>query len=696
MRKLAILLLIALSIFAFASCAQEPEHEHTWNEGEITTPATCTTEGVKTYTCTGCGETKTEAVAAAHTLAFVEKVEETCETDGVKAHYHCSACNKDFEDEKGTVELTDLVIAKHHTFSTDWSTNSSKHWHTATCEHDVTSDEGNHTYDDGVITTEPTCTTTGTKTYTCTVCGYSYAQYPPIAALGHDLTEVAEVAATCTADGTKAHYHCSRCGKDFDAFGVELTDLTIHAGHTWDSGVQDGLGNITFECQACHKTVTEAIPEYSIGDVGPGGGFIFYDCDADNSSGNADGLTSAGCGWRYMEISTTNITNVAYAVVYSTKDPTDKTNSYDGKYMISDPFVTSDALGAGKENTEAFIQALLNGYLYVDRQGQRVQPDKCPFYIAETSDQGGKTDWFIPSVGELAAAASAGFTFANAGYGVWSSTREAEDVWYNRTMKSGASSDSNQGPNSLWYMVRRFIVVDPDHEHTWDAGTDNGNGKIVYKCTVGKETKTEYKTYAIGATGPAGGLIFYDCDADNESGNADGLTSAECGWRYLEVAPADITGTIRFGYYRTTGGNLFVNGTGTYSETDCTGTAIGTGKTNTEKLVAAMGSEAYESSSGDTKISVYAAKACADYVNGDFDDWFLPSKDELNLVYVNLKAAGIASFAKGYYWSSSESDSNADYSWEQFFDDSNPYLQAGTKATTTRYNSYCVRPIRAF
>ena len=351
-----------------------------------------------------------------------------------------------------------------HTFSSAWTYNPSQHWHVATCGHTTeTSDVGSHTYDEGVVTVEPTCTTTGTKTFTCTICGYSYAAYPPLAALGHDLTHVDGVAATCTTPGTKAYNHCSRCGKDFNDLGLELTNLTIPAGHTWDEGTPDGAGNIDFECTVCHETKKCPIPTYSIGDTGPAGGFIFYDCDADNDDTNEgagpDGLKSDVCGWRYMEISSTVLSSVYYQVYYSTKDPEDP-NSREGGKLITEPLSTGAAIGDGKANTEIFVQAFLNGYLYysVDGKGQRPNGNQCAFYVASESDEGGKTDWFIPSVGELAAALNAGFEFIWPSYGIWSSTRESTDVYYNRTMKNGESSTKNQGPNSRWYMVRRFIV----------------------------------------------------------------------------------------------------------------------------------------------------------------------------------------------------------------------------------------------
>ena len=211
--------------------------------------------------------------------------------------------------------------------------------------------------------------------------------------------------------------------------------------------------------------------------------------------------------------------------------------------------------------------------------------------------------------------------------------------------------------------------------------------------------------------GPAGGYVFYDCDADNDTGNADGLISSECGWRYLEAAPNDLrvvsgTPTVDssangyaaagseyiFGYYRTStsGSNLYVNGTTTYSATDCTVTEIGSGEKNTEKLVKAMGTSAYSESSGSGKTPDYAARLCSVLSHGGYDDWFLPSKDELDLMYDNLKAIGIGSFSGNYYWSSSEdSDYIADYAWLQDFSSGNQYY-------SSRNNDFYIRPCRAF
>ena len=211
------------------------------------------------------------------------------------------------------------------------------------------------------------------------------------------------------------------------------------------------------------------------------------------------------------------------------------------------------------------------------------------------------------------------------------------------------------------------------------------------------EASTLSEFFIVGEKGPAGGYVFYDCDADNteeDPDGADNLKSSECGWRYLEVAPEDLSytdssgatvTTYPFGYYRSSssGSNLTVG----------TETAIGTGKANTEALVKAMGETTYatDSSSVTTKV-IYAAKACSDYsitVDGVvYDDWFLPSKGELALMYKNLKAKGLGSFASSYYWSSSE-NSNVN-AWLHYF------INGYQNFNYFRYLNFYVRPVRAF
>ena len=150
----------------------------------------------------------------------------------------------------------------------------------------------------------------------------------------------------------------------------------------------------------------------------------------------------------------------------------------------------------------------------------------------------------------------------------------------------------------------------------------------------------------VGTTGPAGGIVFYDKGSYSD------------GWRYLEAATSDLPFVIRWGDKGTLIG---------------TSRGIGAGKANTQYIVAAFG------------MRGYAARICYDYTQSGYDDWFLPSKDELNELYKQKEAVG--GFSSDYYWSSSEgSSSNA---WRQFFG-------SGGQYDGSRGNEDRVRAVRAF
>ena len=192
-----------------------------------------------------------------------------------------------------------------------------------------------------------------------------------------------------------------------------------------------------------------------------------------------------------------------------------------------------------------------------------------------------------------------------------------------------------------------------------------------------KDPKVEVKTYEIGGNGPAGGYIFYDVDADNDSGNADGLKSSECGWRYLEAAPSDASDSESSSFAWGPDGKNYG-----------TKTAVGEGKKNTEILLSQpkptyTGTEAYAPEYYD------AAKACADYGdNTDYDDWFLPSIDELSLMYKVLKAdKKVGDFKEDSYWSSSEKSTGDDRGSVAFNDGEVSYWGGAG-------NFFYVRPIR--
>ena len=173
-------------------------------------------------------------------------------------------------------------------------------------------------------------------------------------------------------------------------------------------------------------------------------------------------------------------------------------------------------------------------------------------------------------------------------------------------------------------------------------------GDVVYadgaSYTMGAADVTLYAkwtwdTYNLRDNGPAGGLIFYI----NPNADTDG-------WKYMEAAPSDQSADIQW-----------YNGSSTMTE--ATATAIGTGNANTTTIVTSQGDGSY------------AAQLCDDLTIESYNDWFLPSKDELNAMYVNLKSQGVGGFADSWYWSSSEYALDCRYARGQFFDSGWQYVK---------------------
>ncbi len=184
---------------------------HSYDNGVITTPATETTEGVKTYTCSVCHHTKTETVpklSHTHSLSVDYSKDET-------GHWHtCSGCTEkvDFEahtEDSGTVtvqptettegirvysctvcgyvtrtETVPALNSEHtHSYGTAWKYDSTNHWHECSCGEK--SDISQHISNGGVITVPPTATTAGVRVYSCYICGYAF-RTETIPATGYD------------------------------------------------------------------------------------------------------------------------------------------------------------------------------------------------------------------------------------------------------------------------------------------------------------------------------------------------------------------------------------------------------------------------------------------------------------------------------------------------------------------------------
>ena len=278
--------------FTIAECV------HEWDDGNVTTPAGCETDGVMTYTCKLCGTTKIETISAkGHT--WDEGTVTTpagCETSGVMT-YECTICGDTY---------TEAIAVTGHSFSA-WTESKAPNCteegqKTRTCgtcgkvENQPIEALG-HDYNEGVITTEPTCTKEGVKTYTCERCGDSYTE--SVGALGHDFGEWKTITSpTCTGEGSEQRT-CSRCNftesRNLDATGhdwesdytvdkepsctedgsqsihcrkceaVKDTQVVTALGHNWDDGIETTVpkcetpGEKTYTCQRCGNTKFEPV-----------------------------------------------------------------------------------------------------------------------------------------------------------------------------------------------------------------------------------------------------------------------------------------------------------------------------------------------------------------------------------------------------------------------------------------------------
>ena len=200
--------------------------EHHWDQGEIITEATCTEEGEKKFTCSICGDEKTEKVSATghqHT-EIRNKKEATCKETGYSGDTWCKDCGKKI--------LSGQTIAKTE----------------------------NHSWDAGKVTTKATCTEEGEKTFTCSICGDEKTE--KVSATGHQHTEIRnKKEATCKEEGYSGDTWCKDCGKKI----LSGQAIVKTEDHSWNQGeitkepTCKEEGEKTFTCSICGNTKTEKV-----------------------------------------------------------------------------------------------------------------------------------------------------------------------------------------------------------------------------------------------------------------------------------------------------------------------------------------------------------------------------------------------------------------------------------------------------
>ena len=284
-----------------------PKTKHDYEE-HVETPATCTSRGVSYYVCKNCGLTtsKKQTPATGHIHTEVRnKKDATYTDDGYTGDTYCKDCGKKLEtgtmipklvekehdygewvlDQAPTckkygvrhrickncgdreVDVLDKVDHSWELVSTTPATciiGEIQHYKCSVCGEtkDVTLSNplGEHSWDNGKVTKEATCTEDGEKTYTCTVCNTTKTEVIP--ATGHQHKEVRNAKkATCTEDGYTGDTYCTDCNTKLES-GTVINKL----GHTWDNGVitkeatETEEGVKTYTCKTCGETKTEKIP----------------------------------------------------------------------------------------------------------------------------------------------------------------------------------------------------------------------------------------------------------------------------------------------------------------------------------------------------------------------------------------------------------------------------------------------------
>ncbi len=287
---------------AYARFDEIAKKPHTWDEGAVATEPGCVTDGSRVYNCTVCKDTKAEAISPiGHDFVAFPENAATCSDEGNIAHKHCERCKQCFASDAPTnapdsSALTDeqikieklphtpgaeadcttaqectvcheeLVAALGHTEETEYITTdatctvSGTYTEKVTCTvcGEVVSETEKtgtipHTYEETV--TAPDCTNVGYSTFTCTVCGDSY-KGNEVPELGHTEGEWKETTAPgCVDKGIETNY-CSVCGEGYKTREVSAVG---HDSGEWKVTIPaqcEEWGTESLCCTACGEVIT--------------------------------------------------------------------------------------------------------------------------------------------------------------------------------------------------------------------------------------------------------------------------------------------------------------------------------------------------------------------------------------------------------------------------------------------------------
>ena len=232
-------------------CGDVKTEDHKWDKGSETKTATCKEEGVKTYTCTVCNATKTEAIPKTDDHVFGNLTA----VDGSNHKDTCSVCQKEIteghkwdsgkvtkpatckEEGEKTYTCTGCQYSKteklpltDHSWGKWQNVDEENHKHTCTvCTKEETA---GHNWNKGVVTKKATCKEEGEKTYTCTDCGATKVEKLPISDV-HSWSKWAKV------DADTHKRSCSVCEKEETG------------NHSYNSYWSKDRNNHYHECSVC-------------------------------------------------------------------------------------------------------------------------------------------------------------------------------------------------------------------------------------------------------------------------------------------------------------------------------------------------------------------------------------------------------------------------------------------------------------
>ena len=394
-----------------------------------------------------------------------------------------------------------------------------------------------------------------------------------------------------------------------------------------------------------------------VGSVGPGGGIVFYDAGSMQWWG------------RFLEAKTTS---VPAAGPWGS--------------AVGNPRVANKEIGLGKANSQIMLQD--SGSVYSRQQS---------YFVA------GGAEFFLPSKDELDALYNYWKISRNKRlkYGatpMWTSSEaSATFVWYQLFQDGTQFTDANGIIRGL--KGNKDFLKSPVHVGSNFKSTDfhvigvralPATSKTQGEIDLMVRTTTKNLQCSnggvntlckVGDIGPGGGIVFYDAGKTESWG------------RYLEIAPQSCEGERL--PWRPAGNKKTVytwSAARSAAKMRIEAKRLGMGKINTGVITLALGT--------DTKP--YAAKFASDSVCGGKDDWFLPSKDELDIAFNRLaqnRVAGndtpVGGFNKGYYWTST--DYNNSTAWTQYFMDGQQFDRVQTlDGNRTPPTPFRVRAVRAF